>query len=102
MTATFDVINRSEEADYQYPTIRLRTDAAWLDIVPEELPFYGVEAGGTLEAFFTLTANDAAAMGATAEVHMEVTRLNCETDAMIDCPTFTPDSFTVGIEVPID
>lgn len=102
VTVTFDLINMTDDDDYAYPTARLRTDAVWVDILPPELPFYGVSAGESQTASFTLTANDEAVMGALAEVHMEVIRMHCETDAEIECPTFAATSFTVGVEYPED
>ncbi len=96
LTVTVSLTN-SSGADYSgYPGVQLDADVDHVTIEPPVFTWYAIFVDETMEAVFTVTADDDAPAGdvtLTAQPHA----LNCETSGLGDCPSGDAVELTVTI-----
>ena len=84
LRVTIDITNTSGEDNLNYPGVMLVTDYGSVNIEPPEYSFYGIFAGDTYQAYFSVTAPLNAPSGQPVTLTAWGTELHCNGSS---CPS---------------
>ncbi len=97
LLVSVSLTNASGEDYMAYPGVRLEADQSWATVESPDFSFFGLFAGQSNEAFFTVHAAAEAPVGATVTLTTTVFALNCETSGLGDCPYAVPATLTISL-----